>query len=63
MNVYVAKVNVYVEKVNVYVAKVNELIKYKTHIKEEIEKENKKTKPNNNKYDIKSYKIILNNTY
>jgi len=31
---------------NVYVAKVNGLRKYKTHIKEEIEKENKKIKQN-----------------
>ena len=29
---------------NVYVAKVNGLRKYKTHIKEEIEKNKKKTK-------------------
>ena len=29
---------------NVYLAKVNGLRKYKTHIKEEIEKENKKNK-------------------
>jgi predicted site-specific integrase-resolvase len=29
---------------NVYIAKVNGLRKYKTHIKEEIEKENKKNK-------------------
>jgi len=40
---------------NVYVAKVNGLRKYKSHIKEELEKEKKqKTKNNTNKINKKS---------